>query len=505
MNVKILLFVFLFFVNKSLSGKIKVDSLINNCINSNVSDTNIAKCIDLKSFEISSIDPRAGIILAQRVLKISIKEKWEKGIALANNELAVCYNILGKFDSAILHYKQALKVFSQLRNAKAQSSVLTNISQVYRAKGDYLFALKLLDKAYKIQVKSNMAQAQGITLENIGATYLELSDFTKAKKFFHLARYIYLQQRDSQSIIRNTINLGIVYGRTAHYDSALNYLNAALSYSLKKKGSTTLQNVYANLGLIYMHLKDYKNAIYSHSKSIELCLELKSENSLAIEYGNLGEVYLEKFRMDSDSKDLDQAIRYLKKGYFLCQTIGFTPPQIEFGEKLIESLELHGKDYKLAYFVISQVTQLKDSIYSKDNRIKINEIESKNEIEQKEKELKISKIENRLTKTENKKHKQHKIILVLVIIIFGLFILLLYLIYLNRDRLFKRRMTEISQFQSHQVRTPVVKILALSEALRNKDTEQSEVPILLDMLEKSTKELDERIHEIVDKMTDKQS
>ena len=231
---------------------------------------------------------------------------------------------------------------------------------------------------------------------------------------------------------------------------------------------------------------------------------MNSDYSLATDYGNIGEVYLERYKQNKQNKDLVTAVDYLKQGYFMCQSIGFTPPQIEFGERLLEALELKGGDFQLAYMVFKQKEYLQDSIYSRDNSLKIRQLEIENEMVKKDKELRISKLENSLTLEENKKHRQQNTILILALVIFGLVLILLYIIYINRNRIFKRRLYEISQFQSHQVRSPVVKILTIVEALQNYNIDQKEFNKLLIMLDKSANELDQRIHEIVDKTREKE-
>lgn len=475
------------------------DSIYNLCRQNSNHDTDWIKCLDLKSFELSNSNPDLGLKLAISALQSSTRIKWLHGIALAYNEIAVNYKQLGQLDSATHYYKQALSGFTKTGNIKSQSSVMTNMSLVYKSKGQYLKALEYLNKAYCIQESSKMYLPMGITLENIGSVYLELKQFDKARTYYHRARAIYISIKDSQNMARNLVNLGIIYDKYGLYDSAIANLNEALSINLKRKRLNSIQITYSNLAIVYTHIRDYDNAILTHKKAIEYSLKMNSEYSLATDYGNLGEVYLERFKDKNNQSDLSKAMQYLKMGYFMCQKIGFTPPQIEFGEKLLEALELNGGDYKLAYLIFKQKEHLKDSIFSRDNSLKIHKLEIENEMVQKDKALRISKLENKLANEDNRRQKQQNTILILALVIFGLVLILLYIIYINRNRIFKRRLHEISQFQSHQVRSPVVKILTIVEALQNYNIDQREFNKLLQMLYKSANELDKRIHEIVDK------
>lgn len=485
--------------NNIVYGNNSVDSIVNTCRNANVHDTDMAKCVDLKAFEISGMDPRMGLLLSKRTLSISKANKWTKGIALANNEMAVCYNVLGNFDSALLHYQIALDNFKKLGNIKAQSAVLTNISQVYKSKGNYLKALNILEQALKIQNDAKMMLSKGITIENIGIIYMEIDKKSLSKKYLLDAKDIYEKLNDSQSIIRNLVNLGITYDKSGEFDSAIFYFEQALKYNLRKERTRSIQTIYSNLGNAYFHKSELDKAIEIHTKSIQYSKKLKSESSLAIDYGNIGEAYLERHKKTGFATDLNKSISYLKDGFFLCQKIGYIPPQIEFGEKLLEALDIENKDFKLAYTVHRIKTNILDSIMSTDSKLKINELISKNAIEHKENELRISKIENSFNKSENKKIKLQKTVLILVVVIFGLFIILLYLIYINKERLFRRKLKEISQFQAHQIRSPVTKIMSIVYTIRKNPNDEKELLKLLDMLEKSTEELDTRMHEIFEK------
>lgn len=477
------------------------DSIYRTCKQNNQNDTEFVKCLDLKSFEIHSSNPRVGLKLAQSALKHAELIKWEKGIALANNEIAINYKTLSQLDSAIYHYSIAQKHFKKLQNLNAESGVIANLSLIYKSKGNYVKAMDLLNQAYKIQDQLNNYKTKAIILENMGSVYLDLGEIYKAKEYYLKAREIYSQKNDSVSIARNMLNLGIILDKIKDYNGAIINLKQALEINLRTNNIGSIQISLANLGIVYLHLKDYSNSISTLLQAIQYSKTIGNEFSLAIDYGNIGEVYLEKYKSEKGIKDLVKAVDYLKKGYFLCDKIGFIPPQIEFADNLVEALEIQGTDYKLAYIVSKKRNFLKDSIFSIDNTIKIHKLESEKEIAIKTNELRISKLKSKLALDESNMHKNQKTILILVVVVLLLVICVLYLLYVNRFRVFKKRMYEISQFQSHQLRSPVAKIIHLSEEISEKDIEKEEFEKLIQMLKDSTDELDKVIHEIV-KQTD---
>jgi hypothetical protein len=248
-----------------------------------------------------------------------------------------------------------------------------------------------------------------------------------------------------------------------------------------------------------MHLENFNSAIHCHNKAIQYSKQLKSDFSLAIDHGNIGEVYYKLFQKNNSNTDLNKAIHFLSLGYYGCQKIGMSPPQIEFGEKLVEALEKTKKDFHLAFNILKEIEQLKDSIYSKDNSLKIQQLESKYQLNQKESELLLLNLKNKLFIKENIRHMHHKTILILVVIIITLVLTLLYFLFINKSKIYKRRMFEISQFQSHQLRSTAVKISALVEELNSDGISNEEHDKLLTMLTQSATELDLHIHNIVKK------
>lgn len=477
----------------------QVDSIYLNCRNSSRHDTDFIKCLDLKSFDLANVNPELGLKIGSLTLRLAMQSKWQRGMALAYNEMGVNYYHLGYLDSAIYCYSRALKLFAVSGNLKAQSSVMTNISMVFKSKGNYHKSLEYLNRAYSIQEKLRLYLPMGITLENIGTVYLELKNMDKARKYYADAKSIYVKLGDSQNIARNLLNMGIIYDKFGLYDSALSNFNEALRINTLQMNLNSIQMTYSNLGNVYSHKKAYDKAIEQFNQAIRLSKEMNSDYSLATDYGNLGEVYLDYYKSLKRPEDLDLAIAYLKKGYYLCQSIGFTPPQIEFGEKLLVALEYHGGNYELAYDIFKHTEHLQDSIFSKDNLLKIQKLEIENEMVKKEHELKLSLLENKMAISENKKVKQQQTILILALIILVLVLFLLYVIYTDRNRLFKLRMNEISQIQSHEVRTPVVKILSLVSELQDFHTEDEEHGKLLKMLKVTANDLDQIIHDIVNK------
>lgn len=482
---------------KPLMADNLADSLYRECYKNNHNDTDRIKCIDLNAYRLAGSNPGAGLKLAGMTLNLANRVKWKRGMALAHNELGVNYKSLSQPDSAIHHYNLAMQFFGELKDIKAQSGVISNLSIVHKAKGDYVTALELLNKALTIQEKSGKPITKAIILENIGSVFMELKDYDKAQKYYIQARDIYFTENDSGSMARNLLNLGIIYDKNKNYDKAISNFQSALRIHKQLQNPASIRLACTNLGITYNHKQKFDSAVYYLNEAIKLSKPSGSLHALAVDYGNLGVVHLDRYKAGGNRLELKRAVYYLKEGYTLCDQIGFTPPQIEFAENLVEALELDGSDFRFALQVLKKGRQLKDSVYSNANAMKIHRLETEKEIALRENALQVARMQTKLTMQENLRHRSDKVVLVLGLLVCAMLIIILYLLYLYRRRLFRRRMHEISQFQSHQLRSPVVKILSISEELLTCLPDSEEYKKLMDMLRKSTDELDKRIHEVV--------
>lgn len=491
-------------VNISYSARVStVDSICAKCYTYK-NDTSTMKCLGLLAFELSYSNPRLGLIIAKRTLGLATRASWDKGVALANNEIALNYFTLSNTDSAYWHYLAALSSFRKLKDKNSESGVMANMSLLYKVKGDYKSALYYANQALLLNQQCRNNKSTAIILENIGSLFLEQNDLEKAKSYYTRAGKLYQKEGNNIGLARNLMNLGIIYDKEGAYRTAINSFKSSLLAGEEANRKSSMQVLLANLGIAYMHLQDYDSALYYQRGALKLSEGIANRHAMAIDYGNIGETYLEMYRNDHVADRIKQAIFYLREGYELCRQLKYTPPQIEFGAKLVEAIEYEGEDFKSAFVISKHVQQLKDSVFSKDNSIRLAKMEAQREILMKENELVKIKSENKISVLKNGKSKNEKTILVLGILVFFLIAIIMYMLYMHRANAHKRKMTEMKQFQSHEVRTPVVKITSIvNELMESKIAGTDEEYKLLGMLKDSIAELDYRIHEFVAKLNKK--
>tara|TARA_R110002012_G_scaffold322109_1_gene555995 strand:+ start:17493 stop:19475 length:1983 start_codon:yes stop_codon:yes gene_type:complete len=114
---------------------------------------------------------------------ISINRLLGDSIALANtyNNLGIIHDETANFDTALLYYFQALKIYeSQSKDPDLVPMVLSNIGIVYKKQGDYQKVLDYYQQALARYKKSDNLFGITVTTGNMGAVFLRLKRFDEA-------------------------------------------------------------------------------------------------------------------------------------------------------------------------------------------------------------------------------------------------------------------------------------------------------------------------------------
>lgn len=151
-------------------------------------------------------------------------------------------------------------------------------------------------------------------------------------------------------------------------------------------------------------------------------------------------------------------------------------------------------------------TPLKTYIKASDTAIKYpsglknstDNIVLKKALEEKNKELANIKVQTQAAHLDDLMHHKEREVFVIGIALLLALVLVIYYLYNKRVQLHDKTLSSISQYQSHELRSPLVKIMGLVEFIKkSEEIKDPETLKQLAMLEKSAQELDMVIHKIV--------
>ncbi len=465
-------------------------------------DTVRVKLLQDASHAMSEIDPQQGIRYAEMARDIALKLPQKKWLAGSYGVLALNLNARADVKNAVAANHDALKIFEQIGDKVGAAGIHSNLSLIYLGQGKYPEALKNAFDALQIYENSDDPRKMAMVLENIGHVYYEQKNLPKTEQYYNRALEIYQKEKagpeKSRAIARTTGNLSRVFQDRGEYKEALTLLFSALKSNEDAGRKNSVQINYANIGNVYEKMGEYDKSVSYHKKALAISQEMNNLRSMAVNHGNLGSVLLEAAVRDagqgkSGQGALNKATGHLETAVELCRQTGFSGPLAEFNQNLINAYVLAGK-YKAAFELQKSNVGLKDSIFSLQSKVVMQELETKRAVELKNKDLVIQ--EKILQINQLKSDKQRFAYLSGMVILATVLCVLVILI-IRRSRSHRDQMAHIIHIQSHKVRGPVATLLGLSSLLVREKLDPAEQREMLEGIHATASELDQVITNVI--------
>ena len=229
----------------------------------------------------------------------------------------------------------------------------------------------------------------------------ELSDYCHYFRGYSFRELKLLQEAKSELnlvsrkfIFYNLVNykFGVISLELKEFDNAIHYFKKAENLPIDNKSDYKLSNIYENLGTCYLHLKKYDIAENFLFKSSSLKEKEKDTLPLINSYFNIATLFYDQY------KD-KQAIPYFEKAYFLSKKIkDFDTKRV--ASKNMAVVEENRGNFKQALAYRKESEQWKDSLNNQNKVWALADYEKKYAVAQKQKQISILKVENKLKDTQ---------------------------------------------------------------------------------------------------------
>ncbi|MEI7811038.1 MAG: tetratricopeptide repeat protein [Ignavibacteria bacterium] len=388
-------FFFLFLITNLFAQKqgIELIDSLKSKLESAIEDTSKVRLLGQLSFQYYKYDTDLGIYYGGRALSLAENLRWVPGIAFSCNYIGTNYAVKGNFPKALEYFSKSLSKYTEI--------------------GD----------KHGIAMLSN----------NLGNFYRILKEFYKAIEFFNKAVAINKGLNDKLELVRNYNNLGSAYGDLYDMQKSDDYYYKALNITREINSKELAARILINIADNKTRVKDYCEAIKLGIQAVKISDELNITYDRAEYNGYVGLIYLNISNDSSASADNCQyysnnkrenllfAKKYLYNSVKLLERIHDLILLSENFRILSQVYEKLG-DNKNALDCYKKYSAFKDSVFSKDNSIKIANIEKKQEVELRDKQIKIQSLEI------DKKSAQifHQIIFFILLVLLTLFLSYLY-------------------------------------------------------------------------------
>jgi serine phosphatase RsbU (regulator of sigma subunit) len=410
-------------------------------------------------------------------LALSQKLNFKRGIAVGTFYKGFGYWSKGNYKEALVHYKEALTIMTEIKNLRGQSFCHLNIGQTYNDMGNPQEALKYMLKGLKIKEELKDEVGLEIGYNNIGNIFFFRGNYTQAVGYYLKTLKIAEERNDLLIASYANTNIGNVFFTQGKSDIALVYFKKAVKQQEALKDMQGAGSNYSNIGNIYFAKKQYREALVYHLKDFHAKESVDDKQGLVIACNGIGADFL-------GLKKFDDALSYYLKASELCKKTGFRRGLIStsggigsvyeekkeyqkaltyYDQMLTIAKELDKDGVREAYsYHASVYTKLKqfekaleytelfhnakDTLLNKDNFKQVAELNTRYETDKKEKEILL------LTKDQElnaKTIKQQQ--LVRWGLIGGLGLLLISIVSIYRRYRFKQKANVLLEQQKEEI------------------------------------------------------
>ena len=331
---------------------------------------------------------------AQQFLVDSLKKKLQL-YATADTNRVNLLNEISYQNIGINYYQargyavQALTLAEQLSFKKGIATAKTRIALCAWILGDGELAVEQALHAINIAEKEKLNDILAESYRILGVTYTDQNELEKAQRYIQQAEALCLSTSNWSILPRVYVASGLIYAARKHYDSALLQFNKSLQIAEQERNTYYLPVVYTNIGALYGC--DRKNKVlemdYYH-KALSLSKTIGNKYAQARVLSKLGSTLVE-------AKQYQEAEKYLQESQQLSQAIGL---KMVVKDNLMQLMNLKMMQGKLseAQRYMKDYYDLKDSLLNEKKTRQIVELETRYEIEQKEKAIGLLKHEQQI-------------------------------------------------------------------------------------------------------------
>ncbi|MGI9542432.1 MAG: tetratricopeptide repeat-containing sensor histidine kinase, partial [Cyclobacteriaceae bacterium] len=282
----------------------------------------------------------------------------------------------GNYTAALEHFQ---KFVTNFKDQKAAASGWFQIGAVQTALGNFDQSLAAHEYALRIHEKSKNWNAVVHALNGIGIIYTKMGKYNKAIQTYNKA----IAVNDSLNLGKDLTyirgNIGNAYYNLKEYEKALEAYQQSFNIATEFDNQHGIASSLSRIGSVYSAMKQYNQALSFHLKALNIRQKLPQKRDIALSLLEVGTSYTEL-------KQHSLAEENLLQGLNLTQELGIKEYERDAFQYLSE-LYASIKDYDKAYEIREKYHALNDSIFSEEKVKQINELQTKYETAEKDKQI----------------------------------------------------------------------------------------------------------------------
>lgn len=379
----------------------------------------------------SYTNPKKGIRYGEEALRYATKIKWKRGIAVACENIGVCQWVLTDFNIAVNYFYKSLFAYENLKDQNGIAGAYNNLGLVLIEIKKYDLALTYFNKAFEINKENNNKVLMVYNLNNIAHNYYNQKKYNQSLEYYNKSKDLNLSMNDLNGLGYSYSKIGKIYSEQNRLVESINFFEKAIE-CFDKNQTYNLGNTYIDFGKTYYKMAfknptDRKQLLLKSARNLNIAMQLFLTSGIK---DKVNDCYFELYKITKAQDNFALALNYLEKQIIL-----------------------------------------KDSLFLNKNNNKLENIQSKAEIDLKDKQIEIQKL-----KINSESKKVYLLILItLIIAILSILFFYLYISKRYRNKLLLEKNKEILSINNqkdkffsiiaHDLRGPFSGFLGLTELL----------------------------------------
>lgn len=367
---------------KSRGQQHEIDSLMGVLKNHPLEDTVRLEAFNKIAFAYHQLNPDSGLFYAEKQMELSQKIGHFRYQGKAYFNQGINYWAKGMYDKTLGSYKVSRAILEKWGTAKNVANLNNSMAVTYQSLSDYPSALTLYFENLHLFEKLKDTFMIALTCSNIGIAYKYLNQYDKSINFYKQAVSINVGAGNSKELADNYGNIANVYEAEKKLDSAIKFYEKQFTLSKSIDYVKGIASSNAGLGNAYISSGKSKQAIQPLNDALNVYVKLGDKNNEATVLKSLGDVFF------TDGEQ-DKAQAYYHKSLSIFSSIENLYGQIESWQELASLYKEQG-NYQKAFEAQRQFSLLKDSIFNDEKKDAVTQMEMRYQFEKKEDSLRTA-------------------------------------------------------------------------------------------------------------------
>jgi len=238
-----------------------------------------------------------------KAYEISVTSDNKTGMAISLKNIGIIDYIIGRYDSALVKYNKALKLFETINDQSELMKVKNNVALIYIAQADFLKAINHLCEILQFY-RINADTTEIIrSLYNLGNCYYYTGEYLISMECYREAIILNEKMENDQIKVDLFIGIGALYEAQDLLENALVEYRTALALAKKMNNRSRQGVILTNIANVYLQQDEANSALEMLTTAYLIRESLDDQKGMAYVLNLMGMAY-EKLGQPDRAKEL---------------------------------------------------------------------------------------------------------------------------------------------------------------------------------------------------------